>query len=305
MASKNGNREIQTVEELLRDRDSLWHIFFKQSIDGIVVLEQNGNVFEANQQFANMLGYSSEEIQHLHVWDWDKQFSREEILERLREIDCSGHNFETKQIRKDSTVIDVELSNSATIFRGKKLIFCICRDITLRKSYEKEILLLATTDNLTGLFNRREFLQRLNREINYTRRYHTSFALIMYDLDNFKDINDEFGHLEGDNVLKVSAELVKENIRTTDVAARWGGEEFMVLMPQADIDRARIVAEKLRHTISSHPFHASFSVSASFGITGFLLEDDLDSLLKRVDNALYKAKDVGKNRVEALTEMER
>ena len=302
MVSKNANRRIQTVEELLRDRNSLWHILFKQSKDGIVVLEQNGKVFEANQQFADMLGYSSEEIQLLSVWDWDKHFSKKEILKRLRQIDHSGHYFETKQIKKDGTVIDVELSNSATLFNGKKLVFCICRDITQRKLYEEEIYLLATTDTLTGLYNRREFLQRLNREMNFAKRYKTSFALIMYDLDDFKHINDDFGHLEGDNVLKVSAELVKENIRTTDAPARWGGEEFMVLMPQSDIDRARIVAEKLRRSISAYKYHDVFSVTASFGVVAFLPEDDVNSLLKRVDRALYNAKKKGKNRVEAVEE---
>ncbi len=302
MISRKTDRQDQTIEGLLRDRNSLWHILFKQSKDGIVVLDQNGDVFEANQQFTDMLGYSSEEIRNLHVWDWDKHLSKKEILKKLRQIDDSGHYFETKQTRKDGAIIDVELSNSTTIFKGKKLIFCICRDITQRKLYEKEIYLLATTDNLTGLFNRREFLQRLNREINFSMRYNTSFALIMYDLDNFKQINDDFGHLEGDNVLKVSASLVKEKIRTTDVPARWGGEEFMVLMPQSDIDRARIVAEKLRRSLSAHKFHDAFSVTASFGITAFLPEEDVNSLLKRVDSALYRAKDLGKNRVETANE---
>ena len=123
----------------------------------------------------------------------------------------------------------------------------------------------------------------------------------MYDLDHFKHVNDTFGHDVGDYVLQTVTNVVKVNIRTTDVVARWGGEEFMVLMPQSDMQAARSVAEKLRLAIAGNHFDKVERLTVSFGVTAFEPQDDLNSLLKRVDDALYRAKEQGRNRVEALT----
>jgi diguanylate cyclase (GGDEF)-like protein len=174
-------------------------------------------------------------------------------------------------------------------------------DITQRKRNEEEIYLLATTDSLTGIANRREFMAILAREMDQTKRYGTPMALAMYDLDFFKRVNDTFGHDVGDRVLQAVTGLVKENIRATDIVARWGGEEFMVLMPQSHLQSARNTAEKLRLAIAGHHFDKVNELTVSFGVAAFEAQDDMDSLLKRVDDALYQAKKKGRNRVEILT----
>jgi len=286
------------LEDLRRDRDSLWHILFEQSRDGIVVLDLQGRVFEANRQFADMLDYSVNEVRAMHVWDWDARFSRAELTVKLHEIDGSGHQFETRQVRRDGKIIDVELSNSATVFKGQKLIFCICRDITERKVLEQEIYRYATTDNLTGLFNRHSFAERLGLEMELASRHGAPLSLIMYDFDRFKSINDEFGHAAGDQVLQQSAVLVRENVRCSDMVVRWGGEEFMILAPHTGLDDARLLAEKLRKALASHCFDERFRVTASFGVAEYVPDDSGDRLLKRVDDALYRAKHSGRNRVE-------
>ncbi len=171
-----------------------------------------------------------------------------------------------------------------------------------RKRTEEEIHALATTDSLTGLTNRRAFTAILEREIERARRYGSQLALIMYDIDHFKSVNDRFGHDVGDQVLQAVTELVKKNVRTVDVIARWGGEEFMALLPSADLAAARIVAEKLRAAIAGHRFETLGILTASFGVTVFKAEDDLNALSKRVDDALYQAKENGRNRVEALAD---
>jgi len=173
-------------------------------------------------------------------------------------------------------------------------------DITQRKRAEEEIYLLATTDSLTGIANRREFSAILVREVDRAKRYGTPMTLVMYDLDYFKRVNDAFGHDVGDTVLQAVTSLVKENIRANDVVARWGGEEFMVLMPQSDIKAASNAAEKLRLAIAEHHFDNIGKLTVSFGVTAFEPQDDLNSLLKRVDDALYRAKERGRNRVEIL-----
>jgi two-component system, cell cycle response regulator len=174
-------------------------------------------------------------------------------------------------------------------------------DITQRKRDEEEILLLATIDSLTGIANRREFNRILTSETDRVRRYGKPLSLVMYDIDFFKRVNDTFGHDVGDTVLQAVTGVVKENIRTVDVMARWGGEEFMVLMPQSNLAAARSTAEKLRQTIAQYSFDKVDKITASFGVTGFMPQDDVNSLLKRADDALYQAKKRGRNRVETLT----
>jgi two-component system cell cycle response regulator len=177
-------------------------------------------------------------------------------------------------------------------------------DITQRKLAEEEIRLLATTDSLTGITNRREFTRILKREMDRAKRYGTPLSLVMYDLDFFKQVNDTFGHDVGDDVLQTVVRLVNESIRGVDVAARWGGEEFMVLMPQSGLSSARVAAEKLRQVVARHQFDKAGPITGSFGVTQLLTQDDSNSLLKRVDDALYRAKMRGRNRVEVLIDGE-
>jgi diguanylate cyclase (GGDEF)-like protein len=174
-------------------------------------------------------------------------------------------------------------------------------DITQRKWAEEEIYLLATTDSLTGIANRRQFSTILASEIDRAKRYGTPMSLAMCDIDYFKRVNDTFGHDVGDHVLQTLTSLVKENIRANDVVARWGGEEFMILMPQSDVEAASTVSDKLRLAIAGHHFDKLDKLTVSFGVTAFEPQDDLNSLLKRVDEALYEAKKKGRNRVEALS----
>ena len=172
--------------------------------------------------------------------------------------------------------------------------------ITQRKQAEAEIHLLATTDSLTGLINRREFTAILTREIERAKRYGSPLSLVMYDLDFFKRVNDTYGHDVGDRVLQEVTRVVKANTRAADVLARWGGEEFMILMPQSGLPAAREAAEKLRSAIAGHAFDPVGQLTVSFGVTAFEPRDDQNPLLKRVDDALYRAKAQGRNRVEAL-----
>ncbi len=131
-------------------------------------------------------------------------------------------------------------------------------------------------------------------------RYRSPLSVLMYDLDHFKHINDSFGHDAGDRVLIDVSELVLQQTRAADVVGRWGGEEFMVLMPQTDIEQAKTVAEKLRTVIAEHEFDKVNAVSASFGLTQFVKNETSESLYKRVDEALYIAKKNGRNRIETV-----
>ncbi|MFZ2052960.1 MAG: PAS domain S-box protein, partial [Candidatus Aminicenantales bacterium] len=131
--------ERKRTEQALADEGVRRRILIEQSRDGIVVLDENGKVYEANNKYAEMLGYTPEEAQQLHIWDWDTQWTREQLLEMIRSVDVAGDHFETKHRRKDGTLLDVEISTNGAVFGGQKLVFCVCRDITQRKRDEENL----------------------------------------------------------------------------------------------------------------------------------------------------------------------
>jgi PAS domain S-box-containing protein len=131
--------ERKRTEQVLADEGIRRRILIEQSRDGIVVLDENGKVSEANKKYAEMLGYSTEEVLQLHVWDWDTHWTREQLIGMIRSVDAAGDHFETRHRRKDGTLIDVEISTNGAWFADKKLVFCVCRDISQRKR-DEEIL---------------------------------------------------------------------------------------------------------------------------------------------------------------------
>ncbi|WP_457640738.1 GGDEF domain-containing protein [Persephonella sp.] len=163
---------------------------------------------------------------------------------------------------------------------------------------KEKFRIMAEIDPLTGIYNKSKFNQLLQLELERSKRYGRPLSLILFDIDYFKKINDTYGHQAGDYVLKTLAQIVSSNIRATDYFARWGGEEFVILAPETDIEGAQILAEKIRKTIEEYPFDTVGKVTSSFGVTEASLKDTPDSFVKRADVALYKAKDRGRNRVE-------
>ncbi|MGB5793188.1 diguanylate cyclase, partial [Poseidonibacter sp.] len=160
---------------------------------------------------------------------------------------------------------------------------------------------LSTIDNLTGIFNRLKFEQELKDEIDRIKRYKTEkFSLVILDIDNFKKINDTYGHIEGDNVLKQLVLEIKSHLRSTDIFSRWGGEEFVIILPLTNINNAKIAIENIRKHVSSANFNKVGNVTCSFGLTEFSDDDTFHSVITRADEAMYIAKTSGKNRVEVL-----
>ena len=168
------------------------------------------------------------------------------------------------------------------------------------KKKEEELKELASHDELTRIYNRRKFEEILDYEINMSLRYNRRLSLIMFDLDHFKRINDRYGHPIGDKVLKIISRLVKNSIRLTDTFARWGGEEFVIILPSTGIEDAVKMAENLRMRIENVKFGSIGTITCSFGVTEFRKDDDKYEFIARMDKALYIAKNKGRNRVEFL-----
>lgn len=189
--------------------------------------------------------------------------------------------------------LDIVLGSDDDELKGYTLIF---NDIT----NQKLIRHLSETDSLTGIFNRYRIDQLLEHEINRQRRYHHNLVVCMIDLDYFKLINDNYGHLIGDEVLVNFVEVIRCNIRKVDIFGRWGGEEFIIIYPETTAEQASLTCEKLRKEIINHEFPEGLSITASFGITPCLQDDTIDSIIHRADQALYEAKNNGRNCVKIV-----
>lgn len=174
------------------------------------------------------------------------------------------------------------------------------RNIDVQRQSLEKLKVKVYRDSLTGLYLR-EYLQiKVKENLYFMERYNRIFSLFMIDVDDFKDINDKYGHNIGDNVLWQIGNLIKKNIRTSDIPIRYGGDEFVVLMPETDIDSAKKVADKFVQKMSKVIFkkkEEEFKVTFSIGLTSARKNDTIESIIERVDAALYSSKRAGKNSI--------
>lgn len=167
------------------------------------------------------------------------------------------------------------------------------------KKKNEELKHLAITDRLTGLFNRMKLDQSLKMETKRFERYGRPVSIILMDIDYFKKINDTYGHQAGDEVLKTVSAILTDNLRQIDVIGRWGGEEFLIICPETDLECACGIAEKLRKTVESHDFGLDIAVTCSFGAAAIASNENDSDFIQKADDALYMAKENGRNRVES------
>ncbi|EME67638.1 response regulator [Paramagnetospirillum caucaseum] len=198
-------------------------------------------------------------------------------------------------------------------FDGRRVKHSIAVDIGALKDVQNELseayALLALksvelekasiTDALTGLFNRRRLDEAFAHELDRAQRYGRPVSLIIADVDHFKSVNDTHGHQMGDEVLQAMAGLLRQGVRAVDIVGRWGGEEFLVICPDTELDGAQALAEKLRTAIAAAPFPAIGGASSSFGIAQYRDGESFKDIVARADTALYRAKINGRNRVES------
>lgn len=268
-----------------------------------IIIDAEGVIKYASSAFIKLTGYQPEDL-------IDKSFAelkhpdsfRSELSEILDSIKNNYIYFKeikikTKNNKKCILYIYVEPVTCADgVVTGAQ---CFMTDITSRKDFEH----LSITDKLTDLNNRQKLDEVLNYEFNQSARYGSRFSVILLDIDDFKLINDSLGHLIGDEVLIQLAGILKKSIRDSDTAGRWGGEEFMLILPKASEDEAALVAEKLRTAIEKTDFGVGKRVTVSLGVSSTNGDVSLISLLSFADKALYKAKKQGKNKVAKVSEL--
>ena len=163
---------------------------------------------------------------------------------------------------------------------------------------------LATTDGLTKLYNSRSFYSQLELEVDRYNRYKHPLSLLLLDIDNFKEFNDNYGHLEGDKVLVRFSQIIKSCLRTNDSAYRYGGEEFTVILPETNGDEAKTVAQRIRSSLETEKFkpipEKNAKITISIGVTQYFPKEELSAFIRRADKAMYLSKKNGRNRVSVL-----
>jgi diguanylate cyclase (GGDEF)-like protein len=187
------------------------------------------------------------------------------------------------------------LVSASLILQEKKHYSVVLSDITAEEQYKKELEKLNITDSLTGIYNRRYFEKKLEDETRRAVRYKHDLSFVMCDIDHFKDINDTHGHSVGDEVLKAYTQIMQYELRETDTFSRIGGEEFIIILPHAKLEHALQIAEKLRIKVANAK--EVLPITMSFGVTEYVRNENIEFILHRVDKALYKAKESGRNKV--------
>lgn len=256
-----------------------------------------GNIVYASKAFCRISQYSEQELlgkNHRIVRHPDMPASLYEELWKTIGMDKLWAG-EIKNIAKDGSYYWVYAAIAPTWDEeGKKNGYTAIRqDITDKKRIEE----LSITDRLTGLSNRLKLDEVLNYEIIQTKRYQTPFSIVLLDIDHFKHVNDTYGHQAGDTVLKEIAEILRFIGRQADCIGRWGGEEFLLILPKTDRVGALRIGEKIRLAVESYPFSVVGNKTVSLGIAEFREDDNPQTLLERADTALYCAKNEGRNKV--------
>lgn len=281
--------------------------------EGIFLVDSKGKIVFSNPEANQLLGYTVEEIKGIYL---QKVVHKQQLDGTLYKPDTnpfykaiiSGefYNTEGAFTCKSGFIMPVMIA-SRPVFEDDMLNGAVIafRDITEQKKYLQSLETInklletqSTTDTLTGTYNRMKFNASLTIEMARAGRYNSPLSLIIFDIDHFKKVNDTYGHLAGDGVLKHIAKLIKSNVRETDIFARWGGEEFVILAPGLCLIETVKFAKKLRVKVAELDFEIPQQVTLSFGVTAFKNGDSSTVLLNRADEALYRAKESGRNQVQ-------
>ncbi|AUB83993.1 diguanylate cyclase [Candidatus Thiodictyon syntrophicum] len=267
---------------------------------GVVVTDSSGTILEANDYYLNLLDCTRAQLA-AGAANWRERTPPEWLSadERaIAELNATGRcpPYEKEYLRRDGSRIPLLLAG--TLLPGAEAqILGLALDMTERKRLERELRQLAVTDPLTGAYNRRHLLETLAAETQRAQRYGKPLALIMFDIDHFKTINDTQGHGQGDAVLVAIVAQVGLRLRRTDILARWGGEEFLILLPETCLVRALALAERLRTGLHTLSCPGAGTMTASFGVAEYCPGETLDQWLKRTDDLMFQAKREGRNRV--------
>lgn len=285
-----------------RKKQGFYARFFLTNSAPMLLIDpsREGLIVDANLAALNFYGYRHDVMCQKHTWEIN--MLGRQILPIMHEIARlpGGHkplNFIHKIA--DGTTRHVQTYAGPIEIYGDRLMLCIIHDITEQKRLEQELEHAALHDALTGLLNRRQFYQLTEPGQTHPLTMAQDYSLLLIDTDRFKSINDLYGHLKGDEVLCALARDLEESARKGDLVFRWGGEEFVFLLPRTPLDVALQFAESVRASVAKISIPGLPRFTVSIGVAHHESNESIDELFKRVDAALYRAKNDGRNRVLA------
>ncbi len=293
----NANQETKNFQNLVENSLNEIYIFDKDNLFFTYV--NRGAILNT--------GYSLYEFKQMKPHHIKPDFTPQKFKKHITPLlthELEQLAFETIHKRKDGSIYNVDIRLQLMNFDGKEKFVAIINDISkrIKAVQEKEQFhYIATHDHLTKIYNRQKFDLLLEHEIKRTLRYKHPLSLIIFDIDDFKIINDTYGHITGDKVITTIAENVTTLLRNSDTFARWGGEEFVVLLSNTDLDSALKKSEELRKSVEQISIHKIKKITCSFGVTILQENDSAQELFKKADSALYLAKESGKNIIKYIS----
>ncbi|PWC31111.1 diguanylate cyclase [Azospirillum sp. TSO35-2] len=292
---------IHEMAEVRPNEERLEAILEQSPVGVSVSRRDNGRIIFVNTRFSELIGLPRERLVGSRARDYYLDgLQRQRVLERLR----SGGgvtNMEVQFKRADGSPFWTLFTVNQAVVQGVPVNLAWIYDYTERRSMEEALRDMASRDPLTGIFNRRSFMDMARSQLARAHRFHEPLSVFVLDVDHFKRINDTYGHATGDDALRMVAAGCQAILREYDILGRLGGEEFVVVLPGATADESRVVAERVRRHLARMPIEAPdgvFRLTASIGIAGLDgATDTLERAIHRADLALYRAKHMGRNRV--------
>jgi diguanylate cyclase len=302
-------KELQSNNREMTNEKNKYLTIFESLSKPVFIVDLDGIIENMNHEASRMLDFKpspgapyygvndpAEKMIFVEKFPWLKQ-----LFDHFMTGNMSKKSFETSAIDRGRYYF-ISFSRSLDVSGKFVNTIIVLEDITKRKTMEKELEKFATTDHLTGAKNRRSFLELFERELKRSTRYDTALAILLMDIDHFKQVNDSYGHDIGDKILKLLVAKSHSVLRDSDIFARWGGEEFIILLPETDLQQASSAAERLRGTLAKSELVNNDGANINFTVSiGFTLIENknisTNEIIKRADEALYKAKKQGRNRV--------
>ncbi|MFY9854024.1 MAG: diguanylate cyclase [Terracidiphilus sp.] len=279
-----------------------FRLAFECANEGRGMTDLNGNIFETNKALADLFGFTEKKLRKMNLVElWAPEDQPRAIDELKYEVTGASFKtvFEGRYLNRRGGFLFAEVTRGLVRSRaGKPMYFTFSvRDTTEIRLLQTRLEGLASTDSLTGATCRSRFEERAQLELLRSDRFGEELSLVMIDLDRFKSVNDSFGHSAGDRVLRGFCDIARGCLRSIDILGRWGGEEFITLLPGTGLSGAYMVADRLRKRLEAFRFDDGLQVTASMGVVSHRSEEDFSSLIGRADACLYSAKNSGRNRV--------
>jgi len=271
------------------------------SLDGIYIENEQGEILNCNQSGHEIFGYTKDEMLKLSIRDLVSKEFAEKIPQIIPDDMATGDLYlERVNMKKNGELFPTEINSKYIYINGKKRLIAFVRDITVRKQMENDLREMTIRDELTKAYNRRYIMKKLKDEFFFSQINKSTFSIAMLDIDNFKRVNDDFGHIFGDEVLIKFSNTIKKNLRKTDYLGRIGGEEFIIIFCNTFLVESYDILFRIKEKISSISWEKNdFSVTFSAGLFEVshknIDEHSSEKTIKLIDDLMYKAKKCGKN----------